>query len=92
MKKLLLLISIALFYLTSYSQDKDGFYFHLFKVNNITNYGDAKILIIEMRKKTGEKIFYFNDTTDTFKLKTRQIYLNNEFIELLLNNNIHVIE
>jgi len=91
MKKALLTLSILLFTVLTYAQDQNGYYFHTFKIENITNDGDAKHIITEIREKTGEKIFYFNDSTDVFRLKTKRNYATNEFFELLISHNFNVI-
>lgn len=91
MKKALLIFGIIFITSLSYAQDNEGFYFHSFKIENITTDGDAKHIIGEMRDKTGEKIFYFDDATDTFTLKTKHVYATNEYFEILRSHHFNVI-
>lgn len=91
MKKILLTLCFLWTITTIYAQDQNGYYIHTFKIENITTYREAKSVIVDIRKSTGERIFYFDDSTSVFTLKTKQIYAANEFFDLLLAHNFNVI-
>ncbi len=91
MKKALLILGLIFITIWSHAQDEEGYYFHTFKIENITTDGDAKHMIGDMRDKTGEKIFYFDDETDIFTLKTKHVYTTNEFYDILRSHHFNVI-
>ena len=92
MKKIFLILThLLLISSNGYSQNNDTFYFYEFQLHDITDPDDAKQMIIQMRELTGEVIFYFNNDTDTFKLKSKKEYPEGEFIKILIDQNFRPI-
>lgn len=86
MKTKKIIIIIGLFLSTfGYSQSVDslGYYHTQFQVNGISTKADAKIVITRLREMTGEMLYRFDDSTDTFDLKTKSPVNREEFIEKL---------
>lgn len=77
------ILALVIISLSSYAQDSNDFNTYTFKLENITDANDAKEMINQMRTSTKEKIFYFNDATDTFTLKTKNQYEVGEFVKIL---------
>ena len=92
MKQLALIIFLILNLNTSFSQDTNGYYEITFQLEQINNASDAKHKIIELRKLTKEVIFYFNDDTDMFTLKTKTYYTTEEFMKILKSHYFRPIE
>jgi len=91
MTKFLLTTIVLSFLSLSYAQNKE-YNKYQFKINLITNPDDAKEMITQMRKKVDEIIFYFDNSTNVFTLKTYTQYTNNEFIEILISHNFNALE
>jgi hypothetical protein len=92
MKNLTLIILFTFSIGHIFSQNSEGYYEITFQLEQIHTAGDAKYKINEMREATKEIIFYFNDETDTFTLKTKHHYTTIEFIKILKLNNFYPIE
>ncbi len=83
MRHFILTFSFFITFNLTFSQENEGYNFYTFQLEQITNSADAKLKIVELRKKTQEVIFYFDDDLDQFTLKTKNTYTEEELYDLL---------
>ena len=85
MKKTLLLFTLLLS-LNSFCTTHT----YSFKIVGITTYGDAKLMIEQMRSILGIKMFIFDDSTDTFITRNPLEFNWDDMSEDLAQHNIFI--
>lgn len=92
MKQLLLFFALTCGALQSYAQSTDTLYHYSFQISGIDNPADAKLVIRDLRTPIGQKLISFDDDTDTFLLKSTQLFVEEVLHDIIEENGFTILD
>ena len=92
MKQLMLFFVLTCGSLKLYAQSIDTLHHYSFQIYGIDNPADAKYVIHDLRPPIGQKLISFDDNTDTFLLKSTQLFVEENLHGIIEENGYIIIE